>query len=121
MLSIALRLYPEPAFVTTIFTTELLLGLERLVSWVNVAELPGLFPEDPGAVVLPLDLPTQAPAQPFNRLEKSVFGTVLAKNGSTGPDLAMLRDGRNGTASSIPGDNVWRQSDPVFDRLGIIL
>jgi hypothetical protein len=46
---------------------------------------------------------------------------MLAKNSSTGPDFAILRDGRNGTASSAPGNNVWRQSHPVLDRPGIIL
>ena len=38
------------------------LGFEYLVFWVNVAKLPRLFPDDPGAVELPVDLPTQAPA-----------------------------------------------------------
>jgi hypothetical protein len=92
-----------------------------LVAWVNVAKLPRLVPDDPRAVVLPLDLPTQAPAYLFSKVEKSVFGTVLAKNGSTGPDFAILRDGCNGTASGTPSDNVWRQSDLVLGRPGIIL
>src|SRR5208282_2937668 len=93
------------------------IGFHRLIVLVNVPELPRSLADDSGGFVSPSDLPTQAPAYVGSKSDESLDCAVVAKNRSAGPHLAILRDSRNGTASSIRSDDVRRQTDLAeFDR-----
>jgi hypothetical protein len=95
-----------------------------LILCLNIPKPPGLLTDDSCVFkfIRPSGFPANAPAQSVQRAEKPVSHSVLAKDRSACPHLAILRDGGNGTTSGGGGDSVRRQSDPAqLDRLVITL